>query len=121
MLICGGGLAALIGVAVSATGALQEQAEAAVGDYLEAVADRRYDDAYNLLCDEAQRDESRTEFRDRVSSEEPIADYSFGDLNYVTLALPIEATYDNGGSVELEAYLGQDTDTGDFEVCSLGE
>ena len=120
VLVCGGGTAALVGVVVSTSGALQERAEATVGDYLDALADQRYDAAYKLLCDEAQQQESPADFRARVSREETITDYTFGDLNFVTLALPVEATYGSGDTAELEAELGQDTDTGEFEVCRLG-
>ncbi|GAA2640363.1 hypothetical protein [Paractinoplanes durhamensis] len=121
VLICGGGTAALIGIGVSTSGSLQERAEAAVGDYLDAVAAKRYDQAYGLLCDDAQQDESAAEFRTRVTGEQTITDYTFGDLNFVTLALPVDATYSDGATAELEAYLGQDTSTGAFEVCRLGE
>jgi hypothetical protein len=121
VLVCGGGLAALIGVVVSTSGALQERAEVAVSAYLDALHDRKYDRAYELLCEQAQQDETAGEFRERVSAEEPIASYRVGDVNPVTLSVPVEATYADGDIAELEAYLGQDTDTGEFEVCDLGE
>jgi hypothetical protein len=121
VLICGGGVAALIGIGVSATGALQERAEAAVSDYLDAVEAKRYDDAYSLLCDSTQEDESSAEFRARIAGEEVITDYTFGDFNIVSMTMPVDATYASGASAELSAALEQDTDTGEFEVCSIGE
>ncbi|GIF26365.1 hypothetical protein BJ973_005725 [Actinoplanes tereljensis] len=121
VLICGGGLAALIGIGVSATGAMQERAEAAVSDYLDAVQAKRYDDAYDLLCDSTREDESSAEFRARITGQEAITEYTFGDFNIVNMSLPVDVTYLNGASAEVSAALEQDTDTGDFEVCSLGE
>ncbi len=121
VLVCGGGVAAMIGVGVSASKALQERADAAVTQYLDALHDEKYDKAYQLLCDEAQQDESAGEFRSRVSALEPIESYTLGTFNVVTLSVPVEATYANGDTGELQAYLGQDRDTGDFEVCDLGE
>jgi hypothetical protein len=121
VLVCGGGLAAVIGIGISASGSVQERAEAAVGDYLDAVKDKKYDEAYGLLCDQAQEDESPAEFRTRIAGEETITGYTFGDLNFVTNSLPVDVTYTGGDSTELEAYLRQDSSTGEFELCSLGE
>jgi hypothetical protein len=121
VLVCGGGVAALIGVAVSASGALQERADAAVSQYLDALHDEKYDRAYQLLCDRAQDDETLTEFRGRVSAMDPIESYRVGTLNVVNLSVPVEATYAGGSVSELVAQLGQDPDTGAFEVCDLGE
>ena len=121
VLVCGGGLAALIGIGVSAAGSYQEKAHAAVGGYLNALRDRRYDDAYAFLCDETQRDESLAQFRSRVTSEPVITSYSMGDFDVLTGSLPVNAVYDDGNRAQLEAYLGVDSGTGAFEVCSLGE
>lgn len=121
VLVCGGGTAALIGVGVSMSGSYQEKAHAAVGGYLNALRDRRYDDAYDYLCDDTQRDESPAEFRSRVTSEPTITTYTMGRFDLVDGSVPVDATYDDGSSAQLEAYLGVDSDTGAFEVCSLGE
>jgi hypothetical protein len=121
VLVCGGGTAALVGIGISASGSLQERAQAAVGDYLDAVKAKRYDEAYGLLCDDAQDDESPAEFRSRVAGEEAITRWTFGDLDFTSLTLPVDVTYSGGAAAELEAYLKQDTGTGDLEVCRLGE
>jgi hypothetical protein len=121
VLVCGGGLAALIGIAASASGSLQERAHTAVSQYLDALHDEKYDKAYQLLCNDARKDESPGEFRNRVAAMEPIESYTLGKFSVVTMSVPVEATYEGGGVSELEAYLGQDPDTGAFEVCDLGE
>jgi hypothetical protein len=121
LLVCGGGLAALIGLGTSMQAALEERAHAAVTGYLDALRDRRYDQAYGLLCDRAKREESRTEFRQRVTADEQISSYRLGGLNTINLSVPVSATYADGDAAELDAFLGQDTGTGAFEVCELAE
>jgi hypothetical protein len=121
VLVCGGGLAAVIGLTASMGGALKEQAHVVVADYLDALHDREYDRAYRMLCEQAQDDESAAEFRSRVGETDPIASYRLGDLDLINMTVPVDATYAGGETAQLEAYLGQDSDTGAFEVCELGE
>jgi hypothetical protein len=121
LLICGGGVAAAFGLVTSANSALQEQTHKVVSEYLDAMVAQRYDKAYSLLCREAKEDESPAEFRVRVSGMEPITSYQLGKLDVINFSVPVEATYDTGDTGELEAYLGQNEDTGAFEVCDLGE
>jgi hypothetical protein len=120
VLVCGGGIAAGIGVVASSSGAIQEQAHAVVRDYLDALHDGKYDKAYDMLCQQTQEFETETSFNNRMSAMTPIASYTLGDLNAVTLAVPVKATYTNGQVGELEAQLGQDSKTGALEVCELG-
>ena len=121
LLICGGGLAALIGLGTSVTGALNEQAHAAVDSYLTALRGGRYDQAYGQLCERAQEQESASEFRSRVESEQRIQTWQLGDFDQLDLTVPVQATYENGQARRLEASLDQNTSTGRFEVCELGE
>jgi hypothetical protein len=121
LLICGGGIAAVIGLAASMTGALNEQAHKAVTQYLTALDAKQYGKAYALLCRQAKDDETPAEFQDRVGAMQPIQDYRLGDLDLLNLSVPVDATYANGDTAELEAYLGQNRDTGGFEVCDVGE
>jgi hypothetical protein len=121
LLICGGGVAAVIGLISSMSGALNEQAHKAVTQYLDAVGNRQYVKAYGLLCREARDDETPAQYTDRISQMQPIQHYELGDLDLVNLSVPVDATYTNGDTAELEAYLGQNQDTGAFEVCDVGE
>ncbi|GAA0475728.1 hypothetical protein Ade02nite_41910 [Paractinoplanes deccanensis] len=122
VLVCGGGAAALVGLLSSASGALQEQAQAAVGDYLSALKAGNYADAYDSLCDRAKRDETQAEFRTRISAEEPIVQWTLGDLELTyQISVPVRATFAGGDVEELTALLDQDTTTGQFEVCELAE
>ena len=121
VLVCGGGLAAMIGILASSQSSAQEHANLAVSGYLDALRDGKYDKAYDLLCDETQQNESQAEFRRRVSGEPVVRTYTMGKFDMLTFSMPVDATYDNGTSVQLEAYLGSDRTTGAFQVCELGE
>src|SRR3954466_13328603 len=123
LLVCGGGLAAAIGLTTVASRAFNEQAQVVVGDYLDDVKAKRYDEAYAALCSEARQAESQAEFTSRVATEEPIESYRVGELNLadVDLPVPVEVTYADGRTETLKAYLGQSRETGQFQVCSLGE
>ena len=121
VLVCGGGVAASVGLVSVMGSALSEQAEVVVGDYFDALQDREWAQAYDMLCDKAKKDESESEFVRRVSAEEPIATYDVGAVEFVELSAPVDVTYTNGDTAELRAYLEQNRSTGAFEVCSIEE
>jgi hypothetical protein len=120
-LVCGGGLATAVGLTAVMTSALNEQADVVVGDYLDALRDREWSQAYDMLCPRAQRTETESEFVARVSAEKLIADYNVGDIETVRLTVPVDITYSDSTSAELRAYLEQNRETGGFEVCSIEE
>ncbi|MEV8508001.1 hypothetical protein AB0368_24725 [Actinoplanes sp. NPDC051475] len=121
VLVLGGGLAAAIGLFTVASDALNEQADVVVSDYLDAVRDRRYADAYEMLCQQTKDDQTEAEFTSKVSDDEPIASYDVGDLETIQLSAPVDVTYADGSTGRLEAYLQQNRRTGRFEVCSIEE
>jgi hypothetical protein len=121
VLVCGGGAAALWGLGMAADDALNEQAGVVVGRYMDAVRDRDFDKAYDQLCPSAKRDESRSEYTARMSATEPVTVYDVGDLDVVTWAVPVDVTYADGDVDRLRARIDQDTTTGAFEVCDVGE
>ncbi|MEV6601671.1 hypothetical protein AB0M36_33170 [Actinoplanes sp. NPDC051346] len=119
VLVLGGGLAAGIGLVTVATSALNEQADVVVGDYLDALRDRRYGSAYDMLCQETKDNTTEAEFTSEVSDQEPIATYDVGDLDTLRLSAPVDVTYVDGSTDRLKAYLAQNRRTGGFEVCSI--
>ena len=121
LLICGGGLALVLGLGTAITRSYDESAHKSAGAYLDALHAKRYDQAYALLCQQAKDDETPSEFRSRVSAMEPIASYRLGDLDIVRRTLPVDATYENGDTAQLEAYFAQNATTGEYEVCDVGE
>ena len=121
LLVCGGGLAAVIGLTTSFSRALNEQAHKVVTSYLAALHDRRYDQAYGMLCQQAKDRESPAMYRSRVTAEPAIASYRVGQLDLTQLSVPVDLTYTSGSTAQLAAYLDQNKRTGAFEVCELGE
>jgi hypothetical protein len=122
-LCCGGGVAALVGIAVTTPGAVNEQAHAAVGEYLGALKRADYPAAYGMLCDQIRAQESENEFESRQRSRPPIADYRLGDvdLNKPQVEVPADITYTSGGQVTVTYQLAQDPSTATFEVCGGDE
>jgi hypothetical protein len=52
---------------------------------------------------------------------DPELGWEVGDVNLVRLAAPVTITYADGDTADLQAYLGQNRETGGFEVCSVEE
>jgi hypothetical protein len=120
VLCCGGGGVALVGLMISGSQALDEQARTVVGDYFEAVKTRRYGKAYNQHCDNVQRRESPREFQRRISAEPEITSYTVRETvlgNEVTV--PVDVTYTGGVRDNLRVTMVQDSKTGTFEVCGV--
>ena len=103
--------------------ALNEQAHVVVGAYFDDVQARRYNEAYEAQCQDAKEQESQAEFASRVAADEPIASYRVGDIDLtaVDLAVPVDVTYENGDTGQVQVYLGQNSETGEFEVCGVEE
>ncbi|MFV2019104.1 hypothetical protein [Micromonospora sp. LOL_023] len=122
LLCCGGGTVALVGLIVTGTEAVNEQARVAVDDYFEAVSLQDFGAAYGMLCAEAQRRESSDEFAERLTEEPEVDSYSVGQVSVTSrIVVPVEVTYSDGGSETLRVSLNQDTGTGELEVCGIEE
>lgn len=123
VLVCGGGLAAGVGLVTVAGKALNEQAHVVVGDYFSAVRDKRFAEAYDSQCQEVKAQESQAEFSDRFAASKAITAYQIGDIDLtsVDLNVPVEVTYAGGSTGEVEVHLGQRRDTGAFQVCGVEE
>ena len=123
VLVCGGGVAATAGLFPVMGRALNEQAHVVVGQYFAAVKAQRYAEAYNSQCQDVKDRESQAEFTQRVTSTEPIASYAVGDVDLasVELAVPVTVTYTGGQTANLQVHLGQDRETGEFQVCGIEE
>jgi hypothetical protein len=121
LLVIGGVVAAAIGLTRVMSSALNEQAEVVVSDYLEALRDREWSQAYEQLCSQAQVQETQSQFTSRVSAGPPITAWDVGPVDLVRLAAPVAVTYSSGDTADLRAYLGQNRQTGGFEVCRVEE
>jgi hypothetical protein len=123
LLVCGGGVVALIGFSTVAGRAFNEQATVVISAYIDDLKARRWAEAYDSLCAETRATTSLAEFTAQAADDEPIRDYTVGDLplTSVDFAVPVDVTYQNGDTARLRAYLGQSRETGEFQVCRLQE
>ena len=123
VLVCGGGLAAVTGLVVVAGRALNEQAKVVVSEYLGDVKAKRYAEAYDALCDRTKAELTEAQYTSEQAGRQPIQDFRVGtmDLASVDLAVPVDVTYTDGSTARLQAYLGQNEKTGEFQVCSVEE
>ncbi|MEU4694952.1 hypothetical protein [Actinoplanes sp. NPDC023714] len=120
-LVCGGGAVAVFGLANAMDNAINEQVDVVVGRYMEAVQDREFTKAYGLLCQDSRNQESRDDYVTRMTASEQVASYYVGDVDLTYGTVPVDITYADGDSVVVQAELAQNTSTGAFEVCGLGE
>ena len=122
VLVCGAGTIAAGGFFTAFTSALEEQAQVVVGRYLDDLRERDFAGAYLQLCEQARDSESQTDFASRMAESEPLQSYRFYELSMgIQIVLPVDLVYAGGDTVQAEAVLGQNTQTGEFEVCELEE
>ncbi|MFF0234263.1 hypothetical protein [Micromonospora sp. NPDC005254] len=119
LLCCGGGGAAVVGLAVSGVQAVREQGRTVTGDYYQALVERNYGRAYDQLCDDAQRRESRPEFERRAAAEPQVTAFRVGEVDTTNLTVPVDVTLDGGDRERQQVSLGQDGQTGGMEVCGV--
>ena len=121
LLVCGGGLAAVIGLGVVGQRAIDERLAVAVDGYFGALERQNYEDAYEQLCPEAKVRQTAAEFRSGF--ETPLRSHEIGDRDQTRLEMvvPVTVTYTDASSDTLEVELEQNTRTAEFEVCRVGE
>jgi hypothetical protein len=120
-LCCGAGIVSLGGLVVIGVQAVNEQAERAVGDYLDAEIAGRWREAYQQRCERDRRVESLSEFTRRASDQPRIRSYELGevDLTGTDIRLLAEVEYADGRSERLLVPLERNPETGMLEVCGL--
>ncbi|WP_328348693.1 Rv0361 family membrane protein [Micromonospora sp. NBC_00421] len=119
VICCGGGGAAAVGLVVSNVQAIEEQGQSVTDDYYRALVDKQYGKAYEKLCDDARRRESRGEFTRRVAAEPAVASYRVGDVDPQTLTVPVDVTFSGGGRDTQQVTLAADQQSGGMEVCGV--
>jgi hypothetical protein len=120
---CVVGGVALGGLLLLSQQAANEQAQAAVEDYLAAVVAQDWQGAYEQLCAADRSAESLPEFTSRVSEPPRIQSYQVGDLEVEAgddafdqrLLVPVDVVYDNGDPGQLTFPVSNST--GRFAVC----
>jgi hypothetical protein len=122
---CGVGTAAFGGLVYTLLPAMNEQAQRAVGDYLDALVEGDWEQAYDQICDEDRQAESLAAFTDRVSRPR-IESYELGELEWAdlqseVLELPAEVVYSDGDRRQQTYPLAPDPDGGGrLQVCEHG-
>jgi hypothetical protein len=120
-LCCGGGLVAGVGLAVTGVQAINERAHVAVGTYLDALKEKKYDQAYELLCEDEQRRLDLERFTSQEQSRpERIQSYELGEVELQGtsgITLPVTERYTDGDTERVVYRLAQDPKTTDLEVC----
>ncbi len=119
LICCGGGGAAVVGLAVSNVQAVEEQGRAVADDYYQALVEKDWSKAYDQLCDDTQRRESRQEFEQRVATEPQISGYRVGKVDAQTLTVPVDVTLAGGKREHQTVTLAPDQQTGGMEVCAV--
>lgn len=104
---------------MSGVQAVREQGRTVSTDYYQALVDRDYAEAYDQLCDDAQRRESRSEFEQRVAVEPQVTAYRVGEVDTTNLTVPVDVTLEGGRRERQQVVLGQDQQTGGLEVCGI--
>ncbi|GGM56812.1 hypothetical protein GCM10011608_47080 [Micromonospora sonchi] len=119
LICCGGGGSAVVGLLVSGAQAIEEQGRTVSDDYFRALSDGQFGRAYDQLCEDAKRRESRQEFERRTAAEPQISSYKVGQVDINTLTVPVDVTYAGGGQERQQVVLQQDQQTGGMEVCGV--
>lgn len=120
VLLCIGGLVGLGGLVVLGTQVIRDDAEATVTNYLGAVRDGHYDEAYRLLCDSVQAHTSKLAFIDDQLGGPRVASFQVGAATLSDeIVVPATVTYADQSSAGLDFIMAQDTETGAVEVCGI--
>jgi hypothetical protein len=119
LLCCGGGGLAIVGLAVSSGQAAQEQGRTVTNNYYRALVDKNWSKAYDQLCADARRRESRPEFEQRVATEPQISGYRVGRVDTQTLTVPVDVTLVGGKRENQTVTLAPDQQTGAVRVCGV--
>lgn len=119
LLCCGGGGAAVVGLAVSNAQAIEEQGRTVTDNYYRALVEEDWSKAYDQLCDDAQRRESRPDFEARVATEPHVSGYRVGQVDVQTRTVPVDVTLAGGKQEAQQVTLAPDQQTGGMEVCGV--
>lgn len=117
--LCIAGAAGLGGLLVFGTRALQEQAQARVEEYLTALREAEYQQAYGLLCDGLQASTSPAQFEQASRDGPQVSSFDVGEAVFgpEDIRVPTTVDYADGTVRQIRFLLDQDSRTGQFEVC----
>ena len=115
---CAGGLFGIGLIIVNGTDLVRRQARDAVGVYLQALVDRDYDRAYNLLCASRRAQTSPELFTEEQRRAPHPESFTVQDPEITdAIRVPADVTYDTGGSRIVRYLVIQNRSTAEFNVC----
>jgi hypothetical protein len=117
VLCCGGGFVAFLGFGVTQVAALNEQSRVVVSEYLDALREDKFDDAYKLLCDSQQARQSKEAFTAQQENRPQIRGYDLGEFDINNSRLPVTERYADGSTDLVTYYLEPDSQTAQLEIC----
>jgi hypothetical protein len=118
VVLCFAGVGGLGGLVVLGTQVIREQAQAAVTEYLTALRDEEFRDAYDMICDQRQARTSRVDFERAQRRGPQVTGFEVGGAQLAEeLLVPATISYDDRSERSVRFVMVQDTTTGEFEVC----
>ena len=115
---CVGGLFGIGLILVNGTDQVRRQAKDVVGNYLQALVERNYDRAYNLLCPPLHNQTSPELFQDEQRRAPQPTEFAVQDPEITdAIRVPAFVTYDTGGSHTVRYLVTQNRSTAEFRVC----
>ncbi|MCP2327470.1 hypothetical protein HDA40_005977 [Hamadaea flava] len=117
LLFCGGGIALLVGLAITGVRAVEDQANQTVTRYLSALERGKPAEAYDLVCAEMRKHYDVDEFAALERNVTTSTGYTVGEVDLNTLQVPVTLEYASGPDRNVTYQLAQDSSTGRIEVC----
>lgn len=108
---------AILGFGVTQVAALNEQSRVVVTEYLDALRDQKYDDAYKLLCDKEQSSLPKDRFAARERARAQLRDFQVGEFDINSGRLPVTERYADGSTDTVTYYFENDPETAQLEIC----
>jgi hypothetical protein len=117
LIVCGGGLALLIGLGITGVRAAEDQARQTVTRYLDALERGKPAEAYDLVCDQMRKRYDLDEFEELERDVTRSTGYTLGEVDLNNLQMPVRLEYETGPDRNVTYQLSQDSETGHIEVC----
>jgi hypothetical protein len=119
LLLCLGGVASLGGLLWLGVRVVQDESQASVRDYLTALRDQDFDEAYGLLCPPLQANTSRAQFARTQRDGPQVASFEVakGSFQGDDLLVPAEIDFTDGSASSVKFVMFQDQSSGAIEVC----
>jgi hypothetical protein len=118
MVLCVGGLVGLGGVVVLSIQVLRDESVTAVTEFLTAIQDERFGEAYDQLCESVQSRTPRSAFIRDQASGPGITRFTVGEAQLAdAIRVPATINYDDRTVSSVHFVMEQDAQTGAVEVC----